>query len=71
MRSCSLANTKPITSIISNLDVLLDEKLTFQQHINNALSSNKKKLRYTLQQKSLFAIYKAFLIPLIDYRYHL
>ena len=56
MRSCSLANTKPITSIISNLDVLLDEKLTFQQHINNALSSNKKKLRYTLQQ-NLYSLF--------------
>ena len=56
MRSCSLANTKPITSIISNLDVLLDEKLTFKQHINNALSSNKKKLRYTLQQ-NLYSLF--------------
>ena len=56
MRSCSLANTKPITSITSNLDVLLDEKLTFQQHINNALSSNKKKLRYTLQQ-NLYSLF--------------
>ena len=56
-----------------HLDILLDEKLNFMQHVDNAiLKMNKgifviKKLRHSLPRKSLLAIYKAFLRPLIDY----
>ena len=55
------------------LGLILDEKLNFTQHIVNAISKvNKgisiiKKLRYSLPQKPLIIIYKAFLRPLIDY----
>ena len=56
-----------------HLGILLDEKLNFMQHVDNAiLKMNKgilviKKLRHSLPRKSLLAIYKAFLRPLIDY----
>ena len=56
-----------------HLGLILDEKLNFKQHIDNAISKiNKgiaviKKLRYSLPCKSLITIYKAFLQPLIDY----
>ena len=56
-----------------HLGILLDEKLNFKQHIDSAiLKINKsisviKKLQHSLPQKSLVAIYKAFLRPLIDY----
>ena len=56
-----------------HLGVILDEKLNFKQHIDNAISKvNKgisviKKLRYSLPRKSLTTIYKAFLRPLLDY----
>ena len=52
-----------------HLGLILDEKLNFTQHIVNAISKvNKgisiiKKLRYSLPQKSLITIYKAFLRP--------
>ena len=56
-----------------HLGIILDEKLNFKQHVDNAiLKINKgisviKKLRYSLPRKSLVTIYKAFLRPLIDY----
>ena len=56
-----------------HLGLILDEKLNFKQHIENAISKiNKgiaviKKLTYSLPRKSLIIIYKAFLRPLIDY----
>ena len=56
-----------------HLGLILDEKLNFKQHIDNAiLKVNKgisviKKLRYTLPRNSLITIYKVFLRPLIDY----
>ena len=56
-----------------HLGIVLDEKLNFKQHVDNAiLKINKgisviKKLRHTLPRKSLLTIYKAFLRPLIDY----
>ena len=56
-----------------HLGLLLDEKLNFKQHVDNAiLKINKgisiiKKLRHSLPRKSLLTIYKAFLRPLIDY----
>ena len=56
-----------------HLSILLDEKLNFKQHVDNAiLKMNKgifviKKLRHSLPRKSLLTIYKAFLRPLIDY----
>ena len=56
-----------------HLGILLDEKLNFKQHVDNAiLKMNKrifviKKLRHSLPRKSLMTIYKAFLRPLIDY----
>ena len=55
------------------MGILLDEKLNSKQHIHSViLKINKgisviKKLRYSLPQKSLLTIYKAFLRPLIDY----
>ena len=55
------------------LGLILDEKLNFKQHVDNAISKiNKgiaviKKLRYRLPRKLLITIYKAFLRPLIDY----
>ena len=56
-----------------HLGFILDEKLNFKQHMVSAVSKlNKgiyiiKKLRYSLPQKSLITIYKAFLRPPIDY----
>ena len=56
-----------------HLGIILDEKLNFKQHVDNAiLKINKgisviKKLCHSLPRKSLIAIYKAFLRPLIDY----
>ena len=56
-----------------HLGVILDEKLNFKQHVDNAISKiNKgiaviKKLRYSLPRNSLITIYKSFLRPLIDY----
>ena len=61
------------SSYQKHLGLILDEKLNFKQHIDNAISKiNKgiaviKKLRYSLPRKSLITIYKAFLRPLIDY----
>ena len=55
------------------LGLILDEKLNFKQHIDNAISKITegiaviKKFRYSLPRKSLITIYKAFLRPLIDY----
>ena len=52
---------------------MLDEKLNFKQHIESAITKiNKgiaamKKLRHSLQRKSLITIYKAFLRPSIDH----
>ena len=68
-------NNIPIerASYQKHLGIILDEKLNFKQHIDNAiLKINKgisviKKLRYSLPRKSLVTIYKAFLRPLIDY----
>ena len=57
----------------STLGLILDEKLNFKLHVDSAISKvNKgisviKKLRHTLPRKSLIAIYKIFLRPLIDY----
>ena len=56
-----------------HIDLILDEKLNFKQHIESAIAKiNKgvaviKKLRYSLPRKSLITIYKAFLRPLINY----
>ena len=56
-----------------HLGLILDEKLNLKQHMVSAVSKlNKgiyiiKKLRYSLPQKSLITIYKAFLRPPIDY----
>ena len=56
-----------------HLGIILDEKLNFKQHIDNAILkfdkgiSVIKKLRHGLPRKSLITIYKAFLRPLIDY----
>ena len=50
-----------------HLGFILDEKLSFSQHIDSAISkintgiSVIKKLRYSLPRNSLFTIYKAFL----------
>ena len=56
-----------------HLGIILDQKLNFKQHIDNAILkidkgiSVIKKLRHALPRKSLTTIYKAFLRPLIDY----
>ena len=56
-----------------HLDILLDQKLNFKQHIDSAISKVKKgisvikKLRHNLPRKSLVTICKSFLRPLIDY----
>ena len=56
-----------------HLGIILDEKLNFKRHIDNAILkfdkgiSVIKKLRHGLPRKSLITIYKAFLRPLIDY----
>ena len=56
-----------------HLGILLDEKLNFKQHVDNAILKMSKgifvikKLSYSLPRKSLLAIYKAFLRPLIVY----
>ena len=61
------------TSYQKHLDLLLDEKLNFKQHVDSAiLKMNKgisviKKLRHSLPRKSLLTIYKAFLRSLVDY----
>ena len=56
-----------------HLGILLDEKLNFKQHVDNAILKMSKgifvikKLRHSLPRKSLLTIYKTFLRPLIDY----
>ena len=56
-----------------HLGILLDEKLSFKQHIDSAISKvNKgisviKKLKHNLPRKSLVTICKTFLRPLTDY----
>ena len=56
-----------------HLGVILDKKLNFKQHVDDAISKiNKgmaviKKLRYSLPRNSLITIYKSFLRPLIAY----
>ena len=57
-----------------HLGILLDEKLSFKQHVdgailkmNKGISVIKKKLSHSLPRKSLLTIYKAFLRPFIDY----
>ena len=68
-------NNVPVvrSSYQKHLGLILDEKLNFKQHINNAISKiNKgiagiKELRYSLPRKLLITIYKAFLRPLFDY----
>ena len=56
-----------------HLGIIIDEKLNFKKHIDNAILkfdkgiSVIKKLRHGLPRKSLITIYKAFLRPLIDY----
>ena len=62
------------TSNHKHLDILLDEKLNFKQHVNSTfLKINKgisliKELRHYLAWKSLMTIYKAFLRPQTGYR---
>ena len=56
-----------------HLDIILNEKVNFKQHVDNAIMKvNKgtfaiKKLRYSLPRKSLVIIRKAFLRPLVYY----
>ena len=56
-----------------HIGIILDEKLNFKQHVDNAIlkvdkgMSVIKKLRHSLPRKSLITIYKALLRPLIDY----
>ena len=56
-----------------HLGIILDEKLSFKQHLDSIIPKvNKgisviKKLRHSLPRKSLATIYKAFLRPLLDY----
>ena len=56
-----------------HLSIQLHDKFNFKQNIDSAISKlNKgilviKKLRHNLPRKLLVTMYKAFLIPLIDY----
>ena len=56
-----------------HLGVILDFKLTFEEHLNNVLAKVNKavgllrKLRNTLPRTTLVAIYKAFIRPHLDY----
>ena len=58
-----------------HLGILLDEKVNFKQHADNAIIkvskaiSVIKNLRYNLTRKSLVTICKAFLWPIVDYGY--
>ena len=62
------------TTYQKHLGVIHDEKLNFKEHVDSTISEvNKgisliKKLSHSLPRKSLVAIYKVFLRPLIDYR---
>ena len=55
------------------LGVILDFKLTFEKHLNNVLAQVKKtvdllhKLRNLLPRRTLINIYKAFILPRLDY----
>ena len=61
------------TTFQKHLDLILDEKLNFKQHVDSAiLKVNKgisiiRELRHTLPRNSLITTYKVFLRPLIDY----
>ena len=72
-RTISLYNIQvERASYLKHLVILLDEKLNFKHIDSFILKINKgisvlKKLRYSLPQKSLLTIYKAFLRPLVDY----
>ena len=56
-----------------HLGVILDFKLTFEEHLNNVLAKVNKavgllrKLRNTLPRTTLVTIYKAFIRPHLDY----
>ena len=55
------------------LGVILDSKLTFEDHLNNALAKVNKamgilhKLRNLLSRATLITIYKTFILPYLDY----
>ena len=57
-----------------HLGMYLDNKLNFQEHLNNALSTANKtialmrKLQAFLLRQSLVTVYKAFITPHLDYR---
>ena len=57
-----------------HLGMYLDNKLNFQEHLNNALSTANKtialmrKLQAFLPRQSLVTVYKAFITPHLDYR---
>ena len=61
------------TSSQKHLGVILDEKLSFKQHINYLLEKTTKcigvlrKLRYFVPRKSLITIYKSFIRSHLDY----
>ena len=56
-----------------HLGVILDFKLTFEEHLNNVLAKVNKavgllrKLRNILPRTTLITIYKAFIRPHLDY----
>ena len=56
-----------------HLGVILDFKLTFEEHLNNVLAKVNRavgllrKLRNTLPRTTLVTIYKAFIRPHLDY----
>ena len=71
-------NTAPVacTACQKHLDLYLDEKLNFHDHINDintkVLKANKgidiiKRLSNTLPRKSFLTIYKSFIRPHLDY----
>ena len=68
-------NTVPVgrTSCQKHLDLHLDEKLSFSQHINIKISKENKgigiikRLSHILPRKSLLTIYKSLIRPHLDY----
>ena len=66
-------NNVPQTNSQKHLGVILDFKLTFEEHLNNVLAKVNKavdllrKLRNILPRTTLITIYKAFIRPHLDY----
>ena len=62
-----------LTTFRKHLGVILDSRLTFDNHLNNIQSKNNKAIRLlcnlqnTLPRPALITIYKVFIRPYLDY----